>query len=145
MGKYSYWVAEAESGDLFTYVGEADECRACGNRERCHGSLKVGLTYRIIMRTGGEKVYCGLRNCMLVPYEITPEPLTLLIPSSGAKEGAIIEVKTSFCKKGCQRIEECPVFLNMLLTGTKVRVLKKIGSFDCPRSKLVLVSAELLD
>ncbi len=143
-GKYGYLDPRIARGSVFMYMGEAHECEACGNREKCHGSLDIGFSYRIIGKTGGEKIYCALRGSEVVPFEIAPEPLLLLAPGR-VKEGAVMKLKNSFCKAGCSSILECPVLINTLAANRRIRVLKKLGVFNCPVEKLVLIKAEVLE
>lgn len=146
MGKYSYLEAEVKPGHVFTYIGEAYECEKCENRNRCHGSLNIGFTYRVVRRTEGVSIYCILRGSEIAPYEIALEPFILLAPSGKVKAGAVMEPNPeAFCKPGCSRIGECPVLFNMLAAGRRVRVLEKIGDFNCPEKNLVLFKAEMLD
>ncbi|MEM2929944.1 MAG: UPF0179 family protein [Thermoproteota archaeon] len=144
MGKYSYWDPKIGRGSFFTYLGETYECEACVNRAKCHGSLSMGFSYRIVRETGGEKIHCTLRGGEVAPFEITVEPLTLLAPWR-VKEGAVTRLENSFCKTGCSRISDCPILLNMLVANRRVRVVKKLGAFDCPVEKLILVEAEVLE
>ncbi|MCX8184104.1 MAG: UPF0179 family protein [Crenarchaeota archaeon] len=144
MGKYSYLDPSAKKGFAFTYMGEAYECEECAARERCHGSLTVGFSYRILRKTGGEKVYCLLRGGEAAPFEIDMEPLILLAPGR-VKEGAVTIIENSFCRAGCSRILECPVVFNMLVSNRRLRVLEKLGAFDCPEKRLILVKAEIVE
>lgn len=146
MSRYSYLDAGVKPGHVFTYTGEAYECEKCENREKCHRSLSIGFTYRVVRRTEGVSIYCLLRGSEIVPYEIALEPLVLLTPSGKAKTGAVIDPNPeAFCKPGCSRIGECPVLFNMLTAGRRIRVLEKIGGFNCPEKNLVLFKAEILD
>ncbi|MBO3799570.1 MAG: UPF0179 family protein [Candidatus Brockarchaeota archaeon] len=147
MTKYVYLSRGIKPGKVFTYMGEAYECMQCSNRRRCHGALSIGFVYRIERTTDGEGVYCILRGDEVVPYEASLEPLILLAPSGKAKEGASMELKLddAFCKTDCERIGECPILFNILIAGRRVKVLEKLGSFDCPERKLVLIRAEILD
>lgn len=144
MGKYSYWDPKMARGSVFTYIGEVYECEGCGSREECHGALNRGFSYRIVRKTGGEKIYCTLRGGEVAPFEITVEPLTLLAPWR-VKEGAVMKLENSFCKTGCNRISDCPVLLNALVANRRIRVLEKLGAFDCPFEKLILIKAEVLE
>lgn len=132
------------SGLVFTYLGETRECESCRVREKCHGSLSLGLSYRVVRRTDGEKVYCALRDNEVVPFEIVMEPLTLLAPSR-VKEGSVTRVISSFCRAGCNRIPECPIVFNMLVSDLRVMVLEKLGKFECPGENLVLIKAEVVE
>jgi uncharacterized protein (UPF0179 family) len=144
VGKYSYLDPAARSGLVFTYMGETQECEECRFREKCHGSLGTGFSYRVVGKTGGEKVYCTLRGCEAAPFEISLEPLILLAPSR-VKEGAVTRVKNSFCRAGCARIPDCPVVFNMLVSNRRVRVLEKLGVFNCPEEELTLIKAEVVE
>lgn len=147
MGKYSYLSAGLGSGDVFTYLGETYECEKCESRKRCHGDLIKDLVYRIIAKTGGDSLYRVLRDSEIVPYEIAIEPVILLVPPGRMKEGAVMElsVKESLCKAECSKIIECPILYNMLVANRKIRVLEKLGSFECPNKNLILIRAEVLD
>lgn len=147
MNKYSYLSRGIKPGSVFTYVGEAYECTRCEKREFCHGALSIGFTYRIVKTTGGESIYCMLRGDEIVPYEVSPEPLVLLASSGRAKEGAVMEIRLddALCRMECEKIWDCPILFNMLIANRRVRVLKKLGSFDCPKKKLVLIKAEILE
>lgn len=146
LGKYSYLDTGMKPGHVFTYTGEAYECENCENRNRCHRSLNIGFTYRVVRRTEGESIYCVLRGSEIAPYEIALEPLILLAPSRSVKTGAVMEFSLdTFCKSGCSRIGECPVLFNKLAAGRRVRILEKLGGFNCPEEKLALVKAEILD
>lgn len=144
MGIYSYLDPSARKGMVFTYMGEAYECEECAARERCHGSLATGFSYRVVRKTGGEKVYCRLRGGEAAPFELSMEPLTLLAPGR-VKEGASTTIRNSFCKAGCSRILECPVVFNTLVSNRRIRVVEKLGAFNCPGEKLVLVKAEIAE
>jgi uncharacterized protein (UPF0179 family) len=144
VGRYSYLDPTARSGLVFIYMGETRECEECGFREKCHGSLNTGFSYRVVRKTRGEKVYCMLRGCQAVPFEISLEPLTLLAPGR-VKEGAVTRLKNSFCRAGCARIPDCPVVFNMLVSNRRVRILEKLGVFNCPEEELVLVKAEIVE
>jgi uncharacterized protein (UPF0179 family) len=146
LSKYSYLDAEVKPGYVFTYTGEAYECEKCENRSRCHGSLNIGFTYRVVKRTDGVRIYCVLRGSEIAPYEIALEPLVLLAPSGKVKTGAVMELDPDvFCKSGCSRIGDCPVVFNKLVAGRRVRILEKVGGFNCPEKNLVLVKAEISD
>jgi len=144
VGKYSYLDPSARKGFVFTYMGESYECEECYARDKCHGSLTIGFSYRIIGKTGGEKVYCKLRGGDAIPFEISMEPLTLLAPGR-VKEGGVTTLKSDFCRNGCSRILECPVVFNMLVSNRRIRVLEKLGAYDCPGEKLILVKAEIVE
>lgn len=147
MTRYVYLSRGIRPGSVFTYMGEAYDCMQCSNRKRCHSALSVGFAYRIEKTTGGEGIYCILRGDEVVPYEASLEPMVLLAPSGKVKEGAVMELKLddAFCKTDCERIGECPILFNVLIANRRVKVLKKLGGFDCPERKLVLIRAEILD
>jgi len=147
MKKYSYLSKGIKPGSTFTYIGEAYECTKCENRKLCHGALSIGLTYRVLEATGGESIYCTLRGGEVIPYEVSLEPLVLLAPLGRVKEGAIMELHSEdiFCGMKCEKIEGCPILFNVLIANRKIRVLEKLGLFDCPEKKLILIRAEILD
>lgn len=144
VGKYSYLDPRVPSGLVFTYLDETRECESCGAREKCHSSLSIGFSYRVVRKTGGEKIYCVLRGGEAVPFEIIIEPLILLAPSR-VKEGSVTRIKNSFCRAGCSRITECPVVFNTSVSNRSVRVLEKLEPFDCPKENLILVKAEVVE
>jgi len=147
MSKYSYLNPRVKPGDVFTYIGEAYECTKCSNRKQCHSALNAGLKYRVVKTTRGERIYCMLRGEEIVPYEVSVEPIVLLAPLGRFKEGVIMKLNLddAFCKRDCEKIEDCPILFNTLVANRKIRVLEKLKDFDCPERKLVLIKAEILN
>ncbi|MEM3712283.1 MAG: UPF0179 family protein [Thermoproteota archaeon] len=147
MSKYSYLSRGIKPGSVFTYLGETYECMQCSNRRLCHNALNIGFSYRVLKMTEGEGVYCMLRGEEVFPYEVSIEPIVLLAPRGRARESAVMELKLddAFCRMNCERVEECPILFNMLVANRKVRVLEKLGDFNCPEKKLSLIRVEILD
>jgi uncharacterized protein (UPF0179 family) len=145
MNKYSYLSRGVKPGSVFTYVGEAQECVQCERKVLCHGTLSSGFSYKVVRMTNGESIYCILRGEEVFPYEIALEPLILLAPKGRVKEGAVMELGDDFCKTYCGKVWECPVSLNRLVANRRVRVLEKLGAFDCPREELILIRVEVME
>lgn len=136
----------AKIGEIWIYLGEAEECKGCSFRQICHRSL-VPTQKFIVVEQRDLKYYCELRKNEARLFRINRPNIRVAIESRLAKVGAIVEVGLSMCNLvGCPYEELC-MPLELTPKPQKLKVLEVIKKFPCPRDSgkvLALIETQLV-
>lgn len=122
----------AKEGQIFTYLGEAEECSGCKLNKICQ-DLVMGRRYKVTAVR--EKVHeCPIHEGGKVTVvEVEEVPLEVSIPSRKALEGALVKLDEEECP-----LTWCPDHWlcrrNIYGTeGIRVNIISVHEELSCPR------------
>ncbi|NPA22786.1 MAG: hypothetical protein GXO23_00610 [Crenarchaeota archaeon] len=136
---------QARVGHIFKIFSIPDECRRCPLFQACMAKLKVGRRYRVVevRRVNLPRVErCLLTGEALTPVIVEELPLKIAIPYTPNVIEGVVTMFNVIDERCQRRLSED---FNAIKPGTKIRILKILGSSVCGNRKFMIVLVEALD
>ena len=115
----------AKKGQVFVFLGPADECKNCRFKSSCISNLELNRKYVIT------KVLENEQNCPIhsdgkvIPVEVDLAEIELLTNSKNIFEGSIFTFEELDCDEKCEYHDLC--FPDGLIKGDKCIVINNGG------------------
>ncbi len=129
----------AKEGFKFVFTGPSPECLNCRFNYVCNGKLKVGQVYEVV------KVHNIRNRCPINEYVTTVEVKEATVDLALSRKVAVEGMTLTYVKMVCERTK-CGNYPRcvpeLIVMPVKVKVLKVLGSVDCPK-KLELSNVQV--
>ena len=128
---------QARTNFKFIFHGHSNDCKVCKYNKACLSKLEAGRIY-VIIRTTKKDLECKLHGGKGRVVEVIEETVEGVVDARMAIQDVLIEFNPIGCNRlTCKNYKKCVP--SGLIDGDKCKVIKIIGTMDCPKG-LSLVS-----